>query len=73
MAGGGLTVALDTADALLNPGGVKTVCGDVVVGFVSGHVALGAHGIPIHAATGPVAPFAGLTVLFAEDVEPFAC
>lgn len=69
---GRLTMALNAADALLNPSGVKAVGGDVVIGFIAGHVALSAHGVPVHAATGPVAPFAGLSILLGEDVEPFA-
>ena len=33
-------------------------------------VAGGAHRVPVHAAPGPVAPFAGLAVFVAEDIEP---
>lgn len=70
MASGRIAVALDAADSLFQPGGIESVGRGVVTGFIPGHVARRAHGVPIHASTGPVTPFAGLAVLGAEDVEP---
>jgi hypothetical protein len=69
--GGGLfAVALDAADALFNPVGMVGVGVGGVVWGVAGHVALGAHRVPIHATACPVPPFARLAILGGEDVEP---
>ena len=51
-------------------GGMEGVIGFRVIGPQTGVVAGGAHGIPIHTATGPVAPFARLTVLITVRIEP---
>jgi hypothetical protein len=72
VAGGHRAVALDAADAVLDPRGGVTVGRRVVVFPVAGHVAWGAHGIPIHAAARPVAPLAGAAMLVAKDIEPLA-
>jgi len=51
--------------------GMVCVSGFIVIFAKPRVVATGAHRVPRHAASGPVAPFAGLPILVAEDVEPF--
>ncbi len=64
-------VTLDATHAVLDPRGAVAVGRRIVTALVTGHVAVRAHRVPVHAAPGPVAPLAGATVLRAEDVEPF--
>src|SRR5690606_17138735 len=52
-------------------GGVRVAFGLVVL-LEARVVAGAAHGVPVHAAARPVAPFAGLPVFVAEDSEPLA-
>jgi hypothetical protein len=58
------------ADAHFGHGGVISVVGFVIVAAQSRVVTTGAHVIPVHAAAGPMAPFAGLPVFVAIDIEP---
>ena len=57
-------------DAALGHRGLIGVGIGAVVFADAGVVAGGAHGVPVHAAPGPVAPLARLAVFVAEDIEP---
>ena len=63
-------MALDTADTLFNPRGRERIRVSMIVFFVPGHVAMRAHGVPVHATSGPVTPFSAVALFVAENVEP---
>ena len=63
-------VALNATDPVFDPRRFVTVGRGVIVFLIPGHVAVGAHGIPVHAASGPVPPLPLAPVLLGEDVEP---